>query len=434
MLRYKVIEIFTSEEARWHGQPLYDAVVGFVREQKMAARCLVTRATDGCYENGEIASRKIEILSFNMPLRITIVLPSIEFDRILPSVEEMVTEGIVTVQEVDVIAHKTRKRLLPRQIKVRDIMTPSPTRVTQATPLDEVVRLLLTAVYTGVPVVDENSRPVGIVTQTDLIYKGGMPLRLGLLAASNGDQLAAVLETLASKIAREVMTSPAVIINGDKLVTEAIDTMLTKKVKRLPVVDSEGRLQGMLSRLDIFRAIMRESPEWTTFAGQRIEVSNLRLVSDISRRDTHAVLPETPVEEVIRLIDSNDFQRISVVDADGRFLGLISDRDLLGAFMPDHPEGIWNYLATLIPFTERGKRYREFGETLRSRTAADVMNVSIVTVREDAPIDEAIRLMIEKGLKRLPVLNAAGRFKGMISRDSLLRTGFASQGQKPAGS
>ena len=73
MLRYKVIEIFTSEEARWHGQPLYDAVVGFVREQKMAARCLVTRATDGCYENGEIASRKIEILSFNMPLRIDLV-------------------------------------------------------------------------------------------------------------------------------------------------------------------------------------------------------------------------------------------------------------------------------------------------------------------------------------------------------------------------
>ncbi|PIP43817.1 MAG: histidine kinase, partial [Deltaproteobacteria bacterium CG23_combo_of_CG06-09_8_20_14_all_60_8] len=182
MLRYKMIEIFTSEEARWRGEPLHEAVVRFVREQKLAARCLVTRATDGCYENGEIASRKLEILSFNMPLRITILLPAADCDRLLPNLDEMVSDGLVTAQDVEVVAHKTRQRLLPRQIKVRDIMTPSPSRVTPATPLDEVVRLLLAAVFTGVPVVDADSRPVGVVTQGDLIYKGGMPLRLGLLA------------------------------------------------------------------------------------------------------------------------------------------------------------------------------------------------------------------------------------------------------------
>ena len=49
----------------------------------------------------------------------------------------------------------------------------------------------------------------------------------------------------------------------------------------------------------------------------------------------------------------------------------------------------------------------------------------VVTVCEDTPIAEAIRLMVEKGLKRLPVLDAQGLFKGMVSRDSLLRTGFA---------
>ena len=50
------------------------------------------------------------------------------------------------------------------------------------------------------------------------------------------------------------------------------------------------------------------------------------------RRDTPTVFPETPVEEVIRLIDCNDIQRVCVVDKEGYFLGLISDRDLLAAF------------------------------------------------------------------------------------------------------
>jgi CBS domain-containing protein len=54
------------------------------------------------------------------------------------------------------------------------------------------------------------------------------------------------------------------------------------------------------------------------------------------------------------------------------------------------------------------------------------MNTNIVTVREDVPIDEAIRLMLDKAIKRLPVVDADGKYKGMVSRDSLLRAGFAS--------
>jgi CBS domain-containing protein len=53
------------------------------------------------------------------------------------------------------------------------------------------------------------------------------------------------------------------------------------------------------------------------------------------------------------------------------------------------------------------------------------MNTGIITIREDAPAEEAMRIMLERSIKRLPVLDAEGRFKGMISRDSLLRKGFA---------
>jgi CBS-domain-containing membrane protein len=423
MLEYSFIQIFTSEEVRWRGKSLSVAIVKYIHDLKIAARCMVIRGTDGCYENGELATKRIEVLSFNMPLRIDIVLPSSELDRVLPELERMVTDGIVAVQTLQVISHKTRKSLLPKQISVRDVMTTSPKRVTLATPVSEVVKLLLSSVFTGVPVVDDKDRVAGIITQGDLIYKAGMPLRLGLLAESEHERIEAVLESLAGKKAEEIMNRPAISIQEDQPVTEAVDLMLKNGLKRLPVVDAKGRLTGILSRIDVFRTIMKESPDWKAFAAQDIVVTTMHFVSDIMRRDTHTVAPETSVEEVIRVIDTNDIQRVAVVDKTGRFLGLISDRDLLAAFS-EHRAGIWDYLVSKTP-TESGRKRKEFMERLQAQTAAEVMKTELITVREDTPIQEAIKLMTEKGLKRLPVVGPDGLFKGMISRDSLLRTGFA---------
>jgi len=58
------------------------------------------------------------------------------------------------------------------------------------------------------------------------------------------------------------------------------------------------------------------------------------------------------------------------------------------------------------------------------KTAADVMKTDVVTVREDTRIEEAIRIMAEKGIKRLPVIDEQGIFKGMVSRDAVLRAGI----------
>ena len=426
MQPYSIIEIFISEEAQWQREPLASALVRMVHELKIAARCLVTRGVEGAYENGEIATSRIEVLSYNMPVRLTIVAPALEAEKILVQAEKMVTDGIITVQKVEVRAHKTRGYLIPRHTRVRDIMTRSPQKVTPETPLSEVARLLLSAGFTGLPVVDAQNRPVGVISQGDLIYKAGMPMRLGLLAESDSARVSTVLENLASRPAREIMNQPAIVIAEEKNVTDAADLMLAKQVKRLPVIDAAGQLAGVISRLDIFHSILRECPDWHAFQKGDVTVDNLRFVADIMRRDNITVFPDTPVEEVIRLIDCNDIQRLVVIDQEGVFLGLISDRDLLAAFSGHH-HGIWDYFVNRIPFTERGRRHQDLQKYLQAKTAAEVMKTDIITVREDAPINEAIRLMLERSLKRLPVIDSQGKFKGMVSREALLRTGFASQ-------
>jgi CBS domain-containing protein len=420
MQQYKKIEIFTSEEARWEGRPLYAAMVQYVHDLKIAARCLVTRGIEGSYESGEIATGRLEVLSYNMPLRVTIVAPAAESQRILSKAAAMVTDGIVTEQDLNVVCYRVHGLLIPKDTRVREIMTTAPKKVNLDTPLDEVARLLLSSTFTGLPVIDGGNRPVGVISQGDLIYKAGMPVRIGLLAESDHEQVSLVLKALAAKQAKEVMTKPAVTITQDGYITEAVNLMLRKKVKRLPVIDADGRLVGNLSRVDVFHTILRECPDWQAFQKQETAVE-LRTVADIMRPDTPTVLPETPVEEVISIIDCSHIQRVCVVDKEGRFLGLISDRDLLGAFA-ERFSGVWDYFMSKISAAGPGL----LGEDLRHKTAGEVMNTGIVTVSEDDPINEAIRLMVAKAIKRLPVVDGQGKFKGMVSRDALLRAGFAS--------
>jgi PII-like signaling protein len=109
-MTYTVIEIFTSEEARWHGSPLYEAIVHAVAHEKSAARCMVTRGVAGCFENGEVASHRVLDISYNMPVKIEIVLPPQELERVLPHIEEMVRDGIVMVQEREISLHRRERK------------------------------------------------------------------------------------------------------------------------------------------------------------------------------------------------------------------------------------------------------------------------------------------------------------------------------------
>jgi CBS domain-containing protein len=155
-----------------------------------------------------------------------------------------------------------------------------------------------------------------------------------------------------------------------------------------------------------------------------VEVENLKHVGDILRQDVHAVLPETPIDEVIRIIDDNDLQRVVVVDETGKLLGLISDRDLLRYFKPKQ-EGIWHLLSKPFHSFKPANGRADLSQILSGTTAGEVMTTDLVIARKEMLIEEAMALMIEKTLKRLPVVDDDGRFLGMITRDALLRTGAA---------
>lgn len=215
------------------------------------------------------------------------------------------------------------------------------------------------------------------------------------------------------------MTRPAVTIDQNKMLMDAVAMMVENNVKRLPVVDGKGQIAGVLSRMDIFHAVTCEFPDWNALKEKKIVLSNHQVVADIMRRDTLTVSPETSVEEVMNLININDLEVVAVVADSGRLEGLIFEHDLLRLFSY-HKISTWNYLTNLS-----GKRaapgFEAIVKHIHNKTAAKVMKTNLITIQDDAGIDEAFALITDRKIKRLPVIDQNGRFKGLINRESLLR-------------
>jgi CBS domain-containing protein len=299
-------------------------------------------------------------------------------------------------------------------------MTSSPETTTASTPLSDIVKLLLSSFFSGIPVVDSDNHPIGIITQSDLIFKANLPVKLSLLGKAEQDKLDKFIRTLDSRIAQEIMSHPVVTIEEDELAIEAIDLMVQKNVKRLVVVDQSGCINGILSRMDIFHGITRESPDWNSLKKEKIKLINVKYVSDIMRRDTFHVKPDTSIEEVIYLVDKKDLQCVAVVDEDENLLGMIFDHDLLDV-LSDHGVGLWEHFRSMISLKKSGKSYKTYLAKVQDKTARDVMKTDLIKVLEDTEIDKAIYLITTKKIKRLPVVSKDGKFKGIINRESLLR-------------
>ncbi len=422
-LDYRVIEIFTSEEAKFKGMPLFQSIVKKVSSFKIAARCIVSRGIAGCYENGEICTQGIEILSFNMPIKIEIILPVAELDRVLPEIQKMVTDGIVLVEKMNICCHITTKRLIPRHLRVYDAMTPNPKSLALKAMATEAACILLKESFHGIPIVDSSAKPVGIITQRDLIERGKLPLRPGLIASMDGSLHAEAISALSNKKVDEIMTKPVITVSSETNLADTVDLMLAHSLKRFPVIDKNGKLCGMLSRIDVFRIISKHSPEWRHLNENYINVANLKYVRDIMTREIHQVEPDTPVEEILSLINDSDIQRVAVVDKENRLIGIISDHSLLAAFS-EHKTGLFEFLLGRFSWTELKNRHNALVDFAKAKTASDIMQKNLITVSENNLIDEAIRIMTEHGIKRLPVIDDKEKFCGMVSRDALLRVGL----------
>ncbi len=153
------------------------------------------------------------------------------------------------------IALRHAEQRVARRISVRDVMTKNVIKITADADFNEATNLLSENRISGLPVVDEDNRVIGLITEADVLSMAGM--RKGhafkdIIRHILGEPLSGPKK---SRRLRDVMTSPAITTGPDADIREVALTLDEKRIKRLPVVDDQGRLIGVISRADIVRVI-----------------------------------------------------------------------------------------------------------------------------------------------------------------------------------
>ncbi len=149
--------------------------------------------------------------------------------------------------------------------KVKDIMTRQVVTVRAETSLAEAATLLQQHHIGGLPVVDAEGHLLGIVTETDLFLKEkGIPFSYAKIPSLLGQLVAKETLTHLAERARqvpvcEVMTREVITADEEMTLEDLAMLMLQKDLTRLPVVTGEKKLVGIISRVDVIRAIYTAS-------------------------------------------------------------------------------------------------------------------------------------------------------------------------------
>jgi CBS domain-containing protein len=139
---------------------------------------------------------------------------------------------------------------LPEQLTVRDVMSDHPLTVPADTPLKEAARLLVRTGLGALPVIDGETRVIGMVSEREVIRH-----LLSTHVFGGADVRAAVAPGTATKRVRDVMSRQVMCVAPEQPIAEVASLMSNKDVDRVPVV-REGRLVGFLTRGDIVRKLI----------------------------------------------------------------------------------------------------------------------------------------------------------------------------------
>ena len=139
---------------------------------------------------------------------------------------------------------------------------------------------------------------------------------------------------------KDVMTSPVVSVEPDSPISQAIRIMLQRRISGLPVIDKQGGLVGIVTEGDFLRraetGTQRRRPRWLEFLigpgrlADEYTRSHGRKVNEIMTPDPTAVNEDTPLEEIVKLMEKRQIKRIPVVRGE-QVVGIVTRANLVHA-------------------------------------------------------------------------------------------------------
>lgn len=404
----KRLMIYIGESDKWRGKALHVALLETLRTQGMAG-ATVTRGLAGFGAHSVIRTANILVLSMDLPLIIQVIDTPEKIDSVLKVVAPMVGEGLITLDDVEVVKYTHRYlNPLPADKHVSDVMTRKVVTLTDTMPVAEAWETMLKNLLKALPVLNKNGEVVGILTDEDLLEKIGLQQHLSIAERLDEKTLQAELESLRTsplKVA-DVMVSPAITARGDEPLGIAAARMAEHRIKRLPVLDEKGKLAGVLSRVDVLKQVVSDE---SRKRAAKAPTGAARTLGDIMITEVPTIEEDAPLADVIARFLEAGTRRLIVVDETGQPLGLISDADAVTRVQPTAQRGVLQAL--------RGRKNAP-DERI---SASEIMSQRVLSATADTPLTDATQLMLAQKRKWMVVVDAEGKAIGLVDRQALFK-------------
>ncbi|HEX9021576.1 MAG TPA: CBS domain-containing protein [Nitrospirota bacterium] len=184
--------------------------------------------------------------------------PSISGEDLQAALRELKTYVDVTEEDllsIYALAVRHARKRRSTMVSVRTVMAEKVVSATGTMSLQDAARLLSVHTISGMPVVDADNRVIGVISVADLsprAGKGRPGVLKDLLRRFTGKP---ALGGRDGEHVEDVMSAPPITIEPEADIKEVAAVLDMRRIKRLPVVDREGRLLGIISRGDVIRAM-----------------------------------------------------------------------------------------------------------------------------------------------------------------------------------
>lgn len=145
-----------------------------------------------------------------------------------------------------------------------------------------------------------------------------------------------------------------------------------------------------------------------------------KTIAEIMTANPISVSPQTSLQEAIQILAEKKISGMPVVDVKGKLVGIISETDLTwqetGVEAPPYVMLLDSVIYLQNPLKHNEELHKALGQTV-----GEVMSDRPVTIESDRPVREAARLMHEKKIRRLPVVNKESQLVGIITQGDVIR-------------
>lgn len=406
------VRIYLSRADQWEGGPRYLAILEQLRRSG-ATGATALQGLAGFGPAQSLRSALAEHSDAGQPVVIEWLDRSESVQRLLPALGALLGDDLVTVEQVPVFQATLRARgPFGGDRSVGDVMRRPAPNVSAESKLVAALELMARENLGVLPVVAADARMVGLLTSRDLAWRAGLRLRPQLLARLNPEERTAVLAPLLTRSVSEVMSVEPGSVGLNTAIPQALVSMVEWGYPQIPVIDSAGKLVGLLGQAEVLRELLAQAGAPGDPALREAEPPTpVHLVMQAS---VQQVAAEQRLNVALARLLATPERRLLVVDEAGRLVGQLSDIAALAGLSGAERASFLQALqleqapaANSLPGMERGFT------TLIERDPPQIA--------PQASLLEATRRLIELEVEQLAVVDDERRLLGIIARGGLIR-------------